>query len=859
MLLRLFLLTLALVPSALAQQGDKPGELQRQVVPKEKIPPAPPLPTDQALKSFKLPDGFRIELVASEPMVEAPIAATFDPEGRLWVLEMRGFMPNIDGVGETAPVARISVLEDTNGDARMDKSTIFLDGLVMPRALMLVRNGLLVAEPPNLWFCRDTNGDGKADEKNLVANDYAIEADPKLGTKANPEHSANGLLWALDNWIYSANYAARFRNVAGHWQREPSVSGGQWGITQDDFGRLFFNSNSDQLRGNLIPSHYLSRNANFRNPIGANVQIAKDQAVWPGRINPGVNRGYQPGQLREDGTLATFTGACGPVIYRGAQFPADFRGNAFVAEPTGNLIKRNILLEKDASITGTNAYRNTEFLTSTDERFRPVNLYNSPDGSLYIVDMYHGVIQHRNYVTSYLRQHYLERGLDKPTNMGRIYRVVHISAKPEPRPQLSRASSLELVKVLSHENGWWRDTAQRLLVERADFSVLPELKTLAASNSNTLGQLHALWTLEGFAKLDKETTLAALNSSHPKIRAAAIRLSETFLKTSAKSEILARLVKLADDPQADVQLQLALTLGEVSDPQAESATAVILQRSGANPLIRDAAVTGLGGRELSFLERRLNDQAWKDKTPGRDQVLGLLAKCVFTEGDQERINRLLEKAAQESGLAAWQQLALLDGIASTAPASVKRRPAPPIKPVRLSAEPTSLAALNKSANDEVRSRAEKITQLITWPGKLGEKPPQKVKLLTPEQQTRFQAGKELYVVTCGACHQPHGNGQEGLAPPLADSEWVLGSEQRIVRITLHGARGPMVVKGKPFELEMPSLAVLDDEQIASLLTYVRREWGHTADPVEPATVGKIRAETSTRQDAWTEPELLKIP
>jgi mono/diheme cytochrome c family protein len=285
----------------------------------------------------------------------------------------------------------------------------------------------------------------------------------------------------------------------------------------------------------------------------------------------------------------------------------------------------------------------------------------------------------------------------------------------------------------------------------------------------------------------------------------------------------------------------------------------IFQRNAAHPLIRDAVVTGLRGRELPFLERLLNTEAWKNPAPGYSQSLGLLTICIFAEGRQDRINRLLDLAAEEGKLAGWQQLVLLDGIVSTAPVSAKGKSALKIKPVQLNAEPAALAKLNKSPNGELRSRLEKIMQLITWPGKPGEELAEKVKPLTAQEEARFQSGKEFYQVTCGACHQPHGNGQEGLAPPLVDSEWVLGSEGRLVRIALQGARGPMSVKGKIFELEMPSLSILDDEQIASLLTYIRREWGHTADPVEPATVAKIRAETVQRQEAWTEPELLKIP
>src|SRR2546429_7526717 len=473
---RFLLLTLLTTLPLCAQQADEGGETQLSRVPKELIPPAPVLPTDQALKTFKLQPGFRLELVAAEPLVESPIQIAFDPDGRIWVLEMRGYMPNIDGRGELEKVGDVVVLEDTDGDGRMDRRTVFLDGLVMPRALALVRGGALVAEPPNLWFCRDTNGDQKCDEKTLVASDYATEDDPKLGARASPEHASNGLLRALDNWIYSANHTTRFRDTDGAWQREPTIFRRQWGISQDDFGRLFHNSNEDPLRADFVPSTYLGRNPHYRSAAGVNVQLYDDKAVWPARVNPGVNRGYRTGQLRPDGTLATFTAACAPLVYRGDNFPDEVHGNVFVCEPAGNLIKRYVLEQRGVSFKATNAYEKAEFLASTDERFRPVNLNDGPDGCLYIVDMYHGILEHHLYVTSYLRQQILDRGLDKHSGLGRIYRVVTESKPPGPKPHLAKASSEELVKCLSHPNGWGRDTPQRLLVERNHSSSVAPLK-----------------------------------------------------------------------------------------------------------------------------------------------------------------------------------------------------------------------------------------------------------------------------------------------------------------------------------------------------------------------------------------------
>ena len=734
MLLRiLFILLIAASPLA-AQRGDK---RQQQVapVPSEKIPPAPPLSAEAALKTFKLPAGFRIELVASEPLVEMPVALTFDPDGRIWVVEMRGFMPNLEGKGEEEPVGRVVILEDTDGDGRMDKRTIFLDGLVMPRAVCIVRDGALVGEPPNLWFCRDTDGDGTCDEKTSVASDF--------GNRKNPEHCASGLLWAQDNWIYSLYHTNRYRNTTGKWERQPTINRVQWGLSQDDFGRLFYTANSDHLRGDLVPSQYVDERGLTNKLAGLGTKIAQDQSVWPIRVTPGVNRAYEPKQLRADGTRATFTAACGTCIYRGDALPADFYGNAFVCEPAANLVRRDVLSEKDGVIVAKNAYNKAEIFASTDERFRPVNVYTGPDGALYIVDMYHGIIQHRTYVSSYLHKQIEARGLDRPQNQGRIYRIVHQSKAPGPRPGLRRASALELVKHLSHPNGWWRDTAQRLLIERADMSVLPALKSVLDNTTNTHARLHALWTLEGLAGLDIATLQTALDDKEPKIRAASIRLAEPFLRNPKldAGALLEKILQLKNDMTADVQIQLALTLGELEQNAIIQTALTNLAKSAKFPLAQDAARFSLASREA---------------------------------------------------------------IKPAAPAT----PASPASP--------------------------------------------------PEPQRQFEAGKAVYEMTCFACHQPHGLGQEGLAPPLVGSAWTTGSVQRLVRIVINGMRGPITVNQQIFELDMPSLAVLDDEQIAAVLTYVRHEWGHSASAVDAATVKKIREATANREDAWTEAELLKI-
>ncbi len=726
---------------AFAQKGDKQGEVQASRIPKEKIPPSPPLTPDEALKQFKIQPGFKVELVASEPMIQVPTIIQFDPDGRLWVVEMRGFMATPDGTGETNPVSRISILEDTDGDGRMDRHKVFLDGLVMPRALLLMNGGALVCEPPNLWFYPIKND--QPGERVLVASDFAKDADPTLGVRMNPEHSGNSLLLAMDNWIYSLYHPFRYRLIDGKWQREPVPQRAQWGLSQDDFGRLYYTSNSDQLRGDMVPPHYFGAKVKQKLP-GIGVQVAKDQSTWPARINPGVNRGYQTGTLRDDGTLAKFTAACGTCIYRGDLFPSDAYGNAFICEPSANFVRRNILSEQDGVVSARNAYTNSEFLASTDELFRPVNIANGPDGALYIADMYHGIIQHRFFLTSYLRGQAHDRGIDKVIDKGRIWRVVPDGKKALPAPRLASLSSGDLVKQLEHASGWRRDIAQRLLVERREISTVEALKTNAAQAMNPASRLHALWTLEGMDKLDDATISTALKDSHGKVRAAGIRFSErTFKKNpnpTTASAVSEKLDSFAADPSADVQIQLALSLGSLPQTdKAKSALAVLAKGSG---LVRDTAAYTLA----SF-----------------------------------------EPAKAEASLA-------------------------------------------------TTARA-----------------------LTPEEKVRFDAGKAMYEATCLACHQIHGMGQIGLAPPLAGSEWVAGSENRLIRIVIHGLRGPIKVKGESYEMDMPALGVLDDEQISAALTYVRREWGHAYEPVTPATVKKIRDETAAREDAWTMADLLKIP
>jgi mono/diheme cytochrome c family protein/glucose/arabinose dehydrogenase len=862
-MLRTFLLTLPLAATALlAQNGDRAGEVQAERVAPGQIPPAPLLSPAEQITTFRLPPGFAVELVAAEPLVQSPVAIQFDPQGRLWVVEMTGYMPNTEGTGETEPTGNIVRLDDTDGDGRMDRRTVFLDRLVMPRALMLTGDGLLFSEPPKLWFARDTDGDGRADERHLIAENYATQNDPVKGAKSNPEHASNGLLWALDNWVYSANHDVRFRwnGSPTNWLSEPTIMRGQWGIAQDDTGRLFYNSNEDSLRGDFVPAHYLTRNPNLRQAFGANAQVARDQRVWPGRVNPGVNRGYQPKTLNAEGRLANYTAACSPFIYRGDQFPEEFRGDAFVCEPSGNFIRRNRLIDDDSVLISTNAYDQAEFLTSTDERFRPVSLQGGPDGALYVVDFARGLIQHRIYLTSYLRKQIESRNLQAPTDRGRIYRVVHTRTAPARRDALpANPNTQQLIARLSHANGFWRDTAQRLLVERADTAATEPLRKATRSDTQPdwAGRLHALWTLEGLGRLDADTVRAAWDDTDVRVRRATIRLTERLLAGPDRIATLDFVFQRAGFVREPEQIQFLLTLGEFGVPHADTLMKILLMNGPASPLRFDAAISGLRGRELAFLQSMLADPLCGPGKESHAPLFAKLARCVATERDSENIAGVWKLAADRPQ-ADWQQLAMLDGFAALLPPPAKDKPVVPPRPIPLPVEPAGLARMRALTNAEVTARLDRLDALFTWPGKPGAPVP--VRPLTETELAAFTRGKEVYTTVCAACHQPHGNGQEGLAPPLVDSEWTLGSDQRLIRIVLHGLRDAITVRGVKYDLNMPALAeALCDEQIADSLTYIRRAWGHSAEPVTAAQVRDVRAREVKREDSWTEPELAKLP
>ena len=890
-------LAVAIVATAYGYQATKPWPPGLQTVSDE----SPVLSPEDEMKTFFMPPGYHVELVASEPMIEEPILIDWDPDGRMWVIEERGYMQDLPASTEREPIGRISVLEDTNNDGKMDKKTVFLDGLVLPRALKVLDHGVLIGEPPHLWLARDTNGDLKADTKELVVDTYGQEM-------GNIEHNANSLTWALDNWMYTSEHNGYLRLKDGKFDYQPTLSRGQWGATQDDAGRIYRNTNEAALFVDLLPARYFMRNPNLVRTRGLYESLQNDEVntVWPVRPTRGVNRGYQDGVLRPDGRLAHFTSVCSPTVYRGDRLPAELGGNVFVAEPAANLVSRIIVSDDGTTLRAKKAYENAEFLASTDERFRPVYLSSAPDGTLYIVDTYHGIIQHKGFITEYLRDQILSRKLDRPNGHGRIYRVVHDTTRRDRRPALSKATPAQLVETLSHPNGWWRDTAQRLLVERGDRSIATVLADKAEKAPDWRTRLHALWTLDGLDGIEPSTVNRALEDSSRDVRVSALQIAERWLG-QAGHPVQAAVLKRAEDADWAVRRQLAATLGAFPrNSSGETALIALLERFGDDPLTVDAALSGLAGRESVILQRVLETRT---QTPQRTAVITTLAATIVKGGQDKPVQDLLQVVA-EGVRPAWQRQALLVGAeAVLLGAPLPGAPAPRASPaaansatgarggpggarafpdqppgaaaatanaaapgrgaagagrgagaggrgrggasLSLSREPATFAAL-ADGGGELGPRVANLLARMNWPGKpaaAGAPPP--IAPLTPAEQQWFDTGQSVYTSLCIACHQENGRGQEKLAPSLIGSQFALAAPSIPIRILLQGKEGAVGL--------MPPLgAGLTDEQIAGALTYIRRQWGNAASAVDPNTVKDTRAQTTGRTRPWTNDELLAI-
>lgn len=609
----------------------------------------PPTPEEERAAIRLADPSLTIDLVAAEPQVVSPVAFAWDEHGRLYVAEMRDYPASPTG-------GRVKRLEDRDGDGRYEHATVFAEGLPFPNGVLPWNGGVLVTAAPDLLFLKDNDGDGKADVRKVVLTGFG---------EGNQQLRVNSPTWGLDNWVYLANGRSggavrrpddptaksvpiprndlRLRPATGEF--EPVAGFSQFGLPRDDWGDRFPSWNTVPLRHVVLEDRPPSRAA-----IPGEARTVADilDPADGGRIYS-----LSPSQRRFNAeTVAFFNATCGPTIYRGDLLRGD-RGDAFVCEPLTSVVHHRRLDPAGPTFVARRVEQGREFLASSHPWFRPVNLANGPDGALYLADFCRAWVEHPAFVPEAQRHSVdFREGHDR----GRIWRIAPRATR-EPRTPCRPGSSdaAGLVAMLSDPNGWRRDTAQRLLVERQDPASVAPLRALAKTAPSPLPRVHALWTLDGLNALDRETLRDGLRADDPHVREQAARLA-----VRSPSDYAAELPTLADDPDARVRLRAAVALAGLDADAAREALARLAARDGDSPWAASAILDGVGANPMQFLSTLATRQpAWlTNPTPVQARFLSGLAERIGARGIPAEVDSLITRAnGARDGAAAFAMLA----------------------------------------------------------------------------------------------------------------------------------------------------------------------------------------------------------
>ncbi len=562
-------------------------------------------------ETFRVASDFEMQLLAAEPMVVDPVALTYGENGLAYVAEMRDY-PYADA--ETAqdwaeqtnqaPLGRIRVLEDTDGDGRFDESTIFADSLSWPTGIAVWQGGIYVTAAPHIWYLKDATGDHKADVREKVYTGFR---------KYNIQATINNLRYGLDHKIYGAgstnggmitsvgNPGAdtvelsrndfRFDPITGDFER---LSGaGRYGHTFDNEGNRFIASPYRPFMHAVVPFRYLERNSFIQVETALSDVADVDDETRVYKISPPqpwrairAKRRAASSSNDPDRGFGHWTGASGSMLYRGSAYPGEYEQNIFIGEVANNVVHRRTMSDDGVTFTSVRADSGREFVASTDTWFRPTNVTNAPDGTLHILDMYREFIEHPWSLPDDI---HAQLDLTSGRDRGRIYRLAPPGFEPPEPPQLGQAAIEQLVSRLEHESSWWRTTAHRLIYERQDQSAVPLLRELLHTSSKPFGRVRALWSLEGLDAIQSQDIIDGLSDTSPAVRQNAVRIAEQQM--NASDRVLDALFARANDPSIRVRYQVALTLGGLNDSRAVGALANIAARDGANEWIRTAIVT----------------------------------------------------------------------------------------------------------------------------------------------------------------------------------------------------------------------------------------------------------------------------
>ncbi len=659
---------LFIVASALGGSEKPPPSPAPDVLgPQHDLPRIPARSPVKAAHTFTLQDGFRMELLASEPLVTDPVALQYDENGLAYVVEMNDYPyadPSHDAPfdeQQSEPGGRIRILEDTDGDGQLDKGTVFADALSWPTGLAFWKGGVFVTATPHLWYLKDTDGDRRADMRRKVFTGFR---------KYNVQAVMNNLKWGIDHKIYAAGSsnggdiqaagspsatpirlgARDFRFAPDGGSLEPIAGGARFGNAFDDWSHRFICNIRNPIRHVVIPSRYLSRN-----PFHAVRSVLHDVAESGDAVPVYRTSRPEPWRIINAERLATdrtrrsprsetaaagfITSCTGVTVYRGAAYPPAYYGNVFVGEVAGNLVMRYTLSARGPTFQAQRTYADREFLTSSDNWFRPVNFVNAPDGTLHLLDMYRETIEHPWSIPDDIQQ---QLDLTSGRDRGRIYRILPAryapGFRPPPRPRLGTASIEHLVHALSSPNGWWRDTAHRLIYERQDGDAVPLLRTLLQTSCDARSRLLALWSLEGLRALKQPDLVLGLSDRNAAIRMHSIVLAESRLERLP--ELLERIVDTVEDDDVGVRLQAALTLGALTDKRAVDGLARIARRDGADPWMRHA-VACASPRASGQILMELLAEPDAARRPAELLILQRLASIAGARHNRQEITTIL--------------------------------------------------------------------------------------------------------------------------------------------------------------------------------------------------------------------------
>jgi putative membrane-bound dehydrogenase-like protein len=587
----------------------------------EEFPRVPATEPRDVAKTFHTLHGFRMDLLAAEPLVTDPVALEYDENGRAWVVEMRDYpytdkstdRPNVERTTD-APLGRIRILDDTDGDGLFDKSSIFAEDLSWPTGLALWKGGCYVTATPDVLYLKDTDGDGRADERRRVFTGFK---------KLNVQAVINNPRWGLDHKLYCAGASnggeitkpgdAAFKPVRfgrADFAFDPNTEefevltgGARFGQAFDDYGNRFLCNIRNPVQHVVFENRYLARNPYLvvTNAVhdcaeaGDTLPVYRASPPEPWRAARADRWRVEAGQTYPRSELAGegyFTSACGITIYRGSAYPKEFYGNVFLGEVAGNLIHRETLTPDGVTFKAARADANAEFVASTDNWFRPVNFTNAPDGTLHVCDMYRETIEHPWSIPDDMKGKLdLESGRDR----GRIYRLAPPNFQaPKTKPNLGKATTAELVRTLEHPDGWWRDTAHRLIFERQDKAAVEPLRKLLRESKDERARILAIWSLRGIDAFAEDDWLYAyFEDAAPQVRRQAVAAGEPFINGQTNKTWKAHAIGVHKSELGDSKpllFQIALASG--GDPLGSIVLSRILRTAGDDPWIATAALAG---------------------------------------------------------------------------------------------------------------------------------------------------------------------------------------------------------------------------------------------------------------------------